>query len=125
MDRSDIDHESCARLLSAASEPLLVPAPVLVEVDWLAGSRLGARAFVALLADIDRNALAIVDLVRSDYERVRQLLSQYADLSLRFVDAAVLAIVERFGERKLATLDHRHFAALRPRHVDSLLLLPE
>jgi hypothetical protein len=38
--------------------------------------------------------------------------------------AAVLAVVERLDERKLATLDHRHFRAVRPRHVTSLELLP-
>jgi hypothetical protein len=36
----------------------------------------------------------------------------------------VLAVVERLAERKLATLDHRHFRSLRPRHVDALELLP-
>jgi hypothetical protein len=41
------------------------------------------------------------------------------------VDAAVMAIVERLNEPKLATLDHRHFAMIRPRHVDALQLLPE
>jgi hypothetical protein len=40
------------------------------------------------------------------------------------VDAAVLAIVERLDEPRLATLDHRHFGLLRPRHRDSLELLP-
>ena len=41
-----------------------------------------------------------------------------------FVDAAIVAIVERLGERKLATLDHRPFGTIRPRHVDTLELLP-
>jgi predicted nucleic acid-binding protein len=45
-------------------------------------------------------------------------------LSLGFVDAAVVAVVERLGERKLATLDHRHFGSVRPRHADALTLLP-
>jgi predicted nucleic acid-binding protein len=49
---------------------------------------------------------------------------RYADADIGFVDAAVLAIVERLGETKLATLDHRHFGALRPRHCDALTLLP-
>ena len=48
----------------------------------------------------------------------------YADLRVGFVDAAVLAIVERLREPKLATLDHRHFSVMRPRHVDALELLP-
>jgi hypothetical protein len=41
------------------------------------------------------------------------------------VDAAVVALVERLNEPKLATLDQRHFGLLRPRHVDVLRLLPE
>jgi hypothetical protein len=36
----------------------------------------------------------------------------------------VLAAVERLGEPKLATLDHRHFSVMRPRHVEALELLP-
>jgi adenylate kinase family enzyme len=36
----------------------------------------------------------------------------------------VLAVTERFRESKLATLDHRHFAVVRPRHVGALELLP-
>ncbi|MDO8670727.1 MAG: hypothetical protein Q7O66_04765 [Dehalococcoidia bacterium] len=48
-----------------------------------------------------------------------------AGADIGFVDAAVFAIVERLNETKLATLDHRHFGLLRPRHVESLGLLPE
>ncbi|MBI2236936.1 MAG: twitching motility protein PilT [Actinobacteria bacterium] len=59
-----------------------------------------------------------------DYPRIRELVDRYADLGVGFVDAAVLAIVERLGEPKLATLDHRHFSVMRPRHVDALELLP-
>ena len=64
-------------------------------------------------------------LTTHDYARVRELCDRYADADIGFVDAAVLAIVERLNEPKLATLDHRHFGMLRPRHVDALRLLPE
>lgn len=50
---------------------------------------------------------------------------RYADADIGFVDAAVLAVVERLNEPKLATLDHRRFGALRPRHVDARRPLPE
>ena len=124
MDRSDRDHEVCARLLTTSTEQLVVPAPVLIEVEWLATSRLGAGPFVSFLRDVEAGALVVADLNRSDYPRVRELLERYADLMVGFVDAAVLAIVERFGERKLASLDHRHFATMRPRHVETIDLLP-
>ena len=34
LDRRDADHQACRRLIDAAAEPLVVPAPVLVEVDY-------------------------------------------------------------------------------------------
>jgi predicted nucleic acid-binding protein len=55
---------------------------------------------------------------------VRELCRRYEDLPLGLADAAVIAIAERLGERSIATLDHRHFSVVRPRHVRSLSLLP-
>jgi uncharacterized protein len=125
MDRADSDHGACNQLLSNSSEHLLVPAPVVVELEWLAGSRLGLQPFLSFLADVEADDVTIVDLVRADYVRIRDLLTRYADLKLGFVDAAVLAIVERLNERKLATLDRRHFTTIRPMHMDAIELLPD
>lgn len=124
MDRSDADHDRCAALVDGASEPVVIPAPVIVEIDWLSGRRLKAQAFLSLLEDIQDKRLAVEELRIADYERSRELVDRYRDLPLGFVDAAVLSIVERLGEAKLATLDHRHFGVVRPRHVPTLRLLP-
>ena len=124
LDRTDGDHVACARLLSQATEPIVVPAPVVVELEWLASSRLEPTAFLAFLADVESGTVEVAELVRSDYPRIKQLLERYADLPLGFVDAAVLVVVERLGEPRLATLDHRHFSVVRPRHVGSLELVP-
>jgi len=124
LDRSDQDHVACRALIEAADEPLVIPAPVLVEVDYWIGQGLTPGALVALLADVGAGAYQVADLTRADYARVRELCDRYADADIGFVDAAVLAVVERLGEPKLATLDRRHFGLLRPRHVDALELLP-
>ena len=125
IDRSDADHESCRRLILGTSEPLIVPSPVLVEVDYWIHARLHPGVLVALLDDIADGAYIVEDLAPEDYRRARELCDRYADSDIGFVDAAVLAIAERLNEPKLATLDRRHFGMLRPRHVDALLLLPE
>lgn len=124
LDRSDADHQACRALIESADEPLVIPGPVLVEVDYWIGQRLHAGVLIALLADIEAGAYVVADLVAQDYARVRELCDRYADADIGFVDAAVLAIVERLGESKLATLDRRHFGLLRPRHRDSIDLLP-
>ena len=125
LDRRDVHHTACRRLFEETTEPLVIPSPVLVEVDYWIHVRLHPGILVALLDDIVAGAYRIEELFPQDYARVRELCDRYADADVGFVDAAVLAIVERLDEPKLATIDHRHFRALRPRHVDALRLLPE
>ena len=124
MDRSDADHAPCRALIEDCDEPVVIPAPVLVEVDYWVHRRLHAGVMIALLDDIDSGAYLVEELERIDYRRVRHVIDQYADNDVGFVDAAVLAVVERLGEPKVASLDHRHFSILKPRHVDSLTLVP-
>jgi uncharacterized protein len=123
LDARDRHHEACTKLLTEAREPRVVPAPTLVEVDSLCSYAPTGR-FDPLLEQIASGALVVEDLFPEDYRRVATLLTTYADLRVGFVDAAVLAIVERLRETKLATLDRRHFSVMRPRHVDALELLP-
>ncbi len=124
MVADDADYERCAPLLQAGPERRVLPAPVLVELDYMLGRELGSDAFPALLDTIKAGELDVEDLTDSDYERAAELMRTYADLEVGFVDCAVLAITERLGEPKLATLDHRHFGTMRPRHVEALELLP-
>jgi hypothetical protein len=124
IDRSDADHLACRDLIEGAIEPLVIPSPVLVEVDYFVHVRLYPAVMVQLLDDVVKGAYIVEDLTPEDYVRVRELCERYADSDIGFVDAAVLAIVERLNEPKLATLDHRHFSVMRPRHIDALQLLP-
>jgi len=125
LDRSDMHHLACRSLIETSEEALVIPAPVLVEVDLWIHQRLDASVLLALLADIQTGAYAVENLAASDYTRVRQICERYAQAGVGFVDAAVLATVERLDEPKLATLDHQHFGAMRPRHLDALTLLPD
>ena len=124
LDAKDPHHPACSELILSTSERRVIPSPVLPEVDHLARTHIGPDAFAAFLRDIRRGSYDVEDLVASDYDRVEELLQTYRDLGVGFVDAAVLAIVERLGEPKLATLDRRHFGAMRPRHREALELLP-
>ncbi len=121
---SEPAHDRCAALLEAASEPLTVPVPVFVELEWMVTRRRGPRAFAASFVATDDGSLRLVDLIAADWRRVRALCAQYADFPLGLVDASVVAVAERLREPKIASLDHRHFAAIRPRHVAALELLP-
>ncbi len=111
-------------MIEETSERLVVPAPVLPELDYLVAERIGVGPMLAFLQDVEDGAYEVEDLERSDYPRVRELMDSYADQEIGFVDASIVAIAERLGELKVATLDGRHFAVVRPRHADALELLP-
>jgi predicted nucleic acid-binding protein len=122
MDTSDAHHAGAIALIDAGA-PVLVPAPVLVELDWLGSSR-GVPATKALLTGITEGSIQVVDLVMADYERARELCSTYADLPLGLVDAAVVAVAERLDHDTIATTDRRHFTVVRPAHVEAFTLVP-
>ncbi len=123
LDRHDRHHRACSRLLGEVRESRIVPSPVLPEVDWLCRHSPSGR-FSEILEQIQSGAIEVENLDSSDYRRALELTSTYADLRVGFVDAAVLSVVERLREPKLATLDRRHFSVMRPRHVGALELLP-
>lgn len=48
----------------------------------------------------------------------------YADLGLGFVDASVVAVCERLDVARVATLNRRDFAVVRPAHCEAFELVP-
>jgi uncharacterized protein len=119
---NDPDHTRCVNLLAQARELRVIPAPVLVEVDHFLSSN---SAWMALLGDVTAGNFIVEDLQLGDYVRVAELMTLYRDLKVGFVDCAVLAVIERLAEPKLATLDRRHFSVMRPAHRDTIELIPE
>jgi predicted nucleic acid-binding protein len=124
VDEHDANHEACTTLIVDPPEELAVPAPVVVELEWLVSSRMGYDQFDGFLQSVEIGALDVIDLARSDFARVRELCRRYEDLPLGFVDASIVALAERLGETRLATLDRRHFSVVRPRHTAAFTLVP-
>jgi uncharacterized protein len=52
------------------------------------------------------------------------LVRQYADFPLGTADASVIATAERLSATRVATIDHRHFRAVRPARCAAFELLP-
>ncbi len=124
LDSADPDHEASARLLTEATEDLVVPALVLPELDYWCSRRLSPSAWLVFLDDIIAGAYRVEHPTPRDLMRCRVLQDTYKDLALGVVDASLIALVERLDERKIATLDRRHFSVVRPQHVDALQILP-
>jgi len=124
LDVADPDNSRCAKLISDSREDLTIPMLVLGELDYWCQERLTLNVWLTFLEDVVGGAYRLMEPTQMDLERCHELQRTYADLNVGVVDSSVLAVVERLGEAKLATLDHRHFATMRPRHVEALELLP-
>ena len=124
LDAADPDHGPCAQLLTDAAEDLVVPVLVLAELDYWCGERLPPTAWLTFLEDVLAGVYRIEPPTIGDLARCRELQHRYRDLRLGVVDASVVALAERLGEPKIATLDQRHFRAVRPAHVEGLELRP-
>jgi predicted nucleic acid-binding protein len=121
-DADDRDHEACLDALSRGDLRLVVPAMVVAEATYFVGRRLGPAAeseFLRGLGDLDVEGPS-----REDFVRIGELVERYARFPLGGTDASVVALAERLQAPIVVTLDRRHFAAVRPSHVEAFRLLP-
>ncbi len=125
LNADDRDHQRCVAMVTHVGEDLVVPGPVLVEVDYWALKLLGHDAWEVFIEDVASGAYRLRHLDEDDLVRATELERTYANLDLGLVDASVVVTCERLGETKVATLDRRDFAIVRPRHCDALTILPE
>lgn len=123
-DRTDPHHDSCARLLATEQQALATTAMVIAETAYLLDRELGPHAEALLYQSILDGGLGVEPLTGADWQRIQELVTTYADLRLGGTDAGLLALAERYGEQRIATLNHRHFAVVRPAHTTALTLLP-
>jgi uncharacterized protein len=125
LDAGDPEHARCVAMVDELREDLVVPSPVLVEVDYWLWKLYGAGPWETFVEDIATGAYRLHHLDEHGLVRAAEIEQSYESLDLGLVDAAVMVTCETLGETKVATLDRRDFTVVRPRHCDSLTLLPE
>ena len=121
-DRSDDWHLRARTLVKQERGGLILPAPVIPEVDHLLGRRLGAESRRVFYSGIVQGYYFVADVPRQAYRRIAEIDKQCADLDLGFVDASIVALSQSMKVARVGTTDRRHFAALA--QAFSLELLP-
>ncbi len=106
-DRSDSWHRRARDLVAGEPGGLVLPAPVIPEVDHLLGHRLGAKSRLTFYDGIVDGYYLVADVPTEAYGRIAELNRRFDDLELGFVDAAVVALAESLGVSRIATTDRR------------------
>lgn len=124
-NRNDKNHEACLTAAQQMRGRFILPLSVLPEIAYLLDSRLGHFVMREFIAQVQQPAWTLTPVTEKDLERCSQLLTQYSDLRIDFVDTTIVAVAERLKVTRVLTLDRRHFRVIRPLHCPTFTLLPE
>ena len=113
LDKGDRHHHAIRTLYEDRPGDWLLPWAILPEVDYLVGSELGARAQEAFMADVAEGSFPVEYGRHEDVARAHAITRKYRALQLGLVDAVVIAVAERLRAGAIATLDLRHFGAVK------------
>ena len=78
LDRSEPRPAACAEIIQGADVRRLLSPFVLAELDYLLGSRVGARAQIALLDEVVRGAYRLEPFGPADVVLARKVMARYA-----------------------------------------------
>jgi hypothetical protein len=124
MNAGDDHHETVARWLDDADDDLATTPLIVAEVDHLIAARGGPAALRALRADLLAGAY-LVEWWPAAVASSVNVAERYADSGLGLADASLVSLAERLATIEIATLDERHFRAVRPLAAgDAFRLLP-
>lgn len=101
-DRRDKYHRMAVRLIESKGPLLLTNMPVITEVAHLLGTAPKARLeFLRWVHE----ALHVDEPIGEDLPRIVAILEKYSDLRPDFADASLVALCERVGTRRIATIN--------------------
>jgi predicted nucleic acid-binding protein len=123
-DLKDANHQRAVDMAAGMDDLLMLPITVLPEICYLIDSRLGHAAMRRFIDTVASGDLQVESVSRDDLSRVSEVLDQYADARVDFVDATIVALAERLKVTRILTLDRRHFELFRPQHCTAFEILP-
>jgi uncharacterized protein len=125
MDQRDNQHERVREWMEGVRDELCTTPLVLSELDHLVPRKGGSAAARALREDFESGAYS-VEWWRSALRETIATASLYESIDLGLTDASLIALAAHLETSRVATLDERHFRAVRPLRNDAtgFTLLP-
>ncbi len=118
----DPAHVACSQLFRRNDVQFVIPALCIAESAHLLSSRGSWQQEVRFLKSLAELDIRLPE--PEDWDVIADVIARYSDFDLGVVDASVVVLAQRLGADTIATLDHRHFRAIRPSHVPAFTLVP-
>jgi uncharacterized protein len=117
------DHEQVRQWIFDVDDELVTTPLVLAEIDHVVERRASWLVLTRVWQDFERGAYQIRWWADALQETLRIVRAEHR-LNLGIVDASLVALAERLGTDRVATLDHRHFRTLTLRSGKHFTVLP-
>jgi predicted nucleic acid-binding protein len=130
LSANDAHHQAAIAALTASSElgrSLSTTWEVVGEAYTLlrmrASPERSAEPALVVLRWARESGVNVLTTTIDDHDRAGNMLRQYSDHRLSYVDALVLAIAERCRVEEILTADERHFRAVRLAHQATITVV--
>ena len=120
----DRNHEAAQALMDEGGGRWLLSPYVVAELDYFILKRFGPLDEQRMLAELTEGLYEHASMTVADIAGCRALLATRADLSIGITDASLAVLADRYGTRRIATFDRRHFGNLRALDGTPFELLP-
>ena len=123
MNRKDASHKTVRDWIGHNDEELVSTPLVLAELDHLVNRYGGAIAARALREDLASGAYQIEWWPTAMHQTIA-VADAHESMQLGLTDASLLALAAHTQSTRLATLDERHFRAVKQGSGEAFTLLP-
>ena len=113
MDRDDAKHRPVREWMETIEDELSTTPLIVAELDYLVARQGGARAVRVLRENFDRGAYQVEWWPTAIHETIA-VAKRHESIELGLADASLVILAARLQTTDIATLDERHFRALKP-----------
>ena len=113
MDRDDANHRPVRQWMETIEEELGTTPLVVAELDYLVARQGGPTAVRVLRENFERGAYQVEWWPTAIHETIA-VAKRHESMELGLADASLVVLAARLQTIDIATLDERHFRALKP-----------
>lgn len=124
LNRKENLHERVLAAAQTVEGSIYLPTPVTTEVAYLLLRDLGSDAVADFTESLAESSFILVEPQNDDYYRAAEIIRQYREARIDFVDAIIFAIAERMNVTRILTIDQRDFRLFRPNHCPAFEIIP-
>jgi predicted nucleic acid-binding protein len=124
MDRDDANHRPVREWMETIEEELSTTPLIVAELDYLVARQGGPKAARVLRENFERGAYQVEWWPTAIHETIA-IAKRHESMELGLADASLVVLAAHLQTIDIATLDERHFRALKPlRSGKAFRLLP-